>query len=78
MRQVWKYEGSKTLSYYLRRRDTTRALSQDLQVPEAAVVPTVMKHIFEGLSVSRTCSHGCCVLWAGARPGAVATCLALP
>ena len=26
--QMWKYEGSKTLSYYTRRRDTIRALSQ--------------------------------------------------
>jgi serine/threonine protein kinase len=48
---VWRYEGSKTLSYYLRRRDTIRALSVDLEVPESAVVPTVMKHIFDGLSV---------------------------
>lgn len=30
--QVWKYEGSKTLSYYMRRRDTVRALAQDLGV----------------------------------------------
>ena len=48
---MWRYEGSKTLSYYLRRRDTIRALSLDLEVPESAVVPTVMKHIFDGLSV---------------------------
>ena len=25
---MWKYEGSKTLSYYTRRRDTIRVLSQ--------------------------------------------------
>ncbi len=25
---MWKYEGSRTLSYYLRRRDTVRAISQ--------------------------------------------------
>ena len=114
---MWKYEGSKTLAYYLRRRDTTRALADDLgvsgrggwnaattcairgrardflveacwactrglrrqrgnitvprwacvaarplswprvwlcllpQVPEPVAVPTVMKHIFEGLAV---------------------------
>ncbi|PNW72528.1 hypothetical protein CHLRE_16g688526v5 [Chlamydomonas reinhardtii] len=47
---VWKYEGSKTLAYYLRRRDTTRALADDLGVPEPVAVPTVMKHIFEGLA----------------------------
>ncbi|KAG2422260.1 hypothetical protein HXX76_016174 [Chlamydomonas incerta] len=47
---VWKYEGSKTLAYYLRRRDTTRALADDLGVAEPVVVPTVMKHIFEGLA----------------------------
>ncbi|KAG2447430.1 hypothetical protein HYH02_007756 [Chlamydomonas schloesseri] len=47
---VWKYEGSKTLAYYLRRRDTTRALAEDLEVAEPVAVPTVMKHIFEGLA----------------------------
>ncbi|GLI68475.1 hypothetical protein VaNZ11_012901 [Volvox africanus] len=47
---VWKYEGSKTLSYYLRRRDTIRALATDLEVPELLVLPTVMRHIFEGLA----------------------------
>lgn len=52
---MWKYEGSKTLSYYLRRRDTLRALSQDLELPEPAVVPTVMKQLFDGLAVSCTC-----------------------
>ncbi|KAG2490289.1 hypothetical protein HYH03_011241 [Edaphochlamys debaryana] len=47
---VWKYEGSKTLSHYLRRRDTTRALAEDLGVPEGAAVAVVMKHVFEGLA----------------------------
>ncbi len=36
--QMWKYEGAKTLSYYTRRRDTIRALSQDLEVAEDAVL----------------------------------------
>lgn len=48
---MWKYEGSKTLSYYMRRRDFTRALALDLEVSEDVVVPTVMKQLFEGLSV---------------------------
>ena len=50
---MWKYEGSKTLSYYCRRRDTIRALAQDLEVPEEAVLATVMKQLLEGLAVSR-------------------------
>jgi hypothetical protein len=49
--QVWRYEGHKTLAYYLRRRDCIQALAEDLGVDEGAVVPTVMKHVFEGLSV---------------------------
>ncbi len=49
--QTWKYEGSKTLDYYIRRRDSIRALSQDLEVPEEAAVATVMKQLIEGLSV---------------------------
>jgi len=46
---MWKYEGSRTLDYYLRRRDTIRALARDLDVPEASVVPTIMKQIFSSL-----------------------------
>ena len=49
--QVWRYEGSKTLAYYLKRRDCIRALAKDLAVPEEAVPATVMKHIFECLTV---------------------------
>lgn len=51
MCQVWRFEGSKTLAYYLKRRDCIRALSQDLGVPEQAVPATVMKHILECLTV---------------------------
>ncbi|KAK9901304.1 hypothetical protein WJX75_005502 [Coccomyxa subellipsoidea] len=47
---VWRYEGSKTLAYYLKRRDCIRALAKDLAVPEEAVPATVMKHIFECLT----------------------------
>lgn len=32
---MWRFEGSKTLAYYLRRRDTIRALAADLEVNEA-------------------------------------------
>jgi len=31
---VWRYEGTRTLAYYLRRRDALRALARDLGVPE--------------------------------------------
>ena len=50
--QVWKYEGCRTLSYYLKRRDCVQALAKDLAVPEQAVVATVMKQILECLAVS--------------------------
>ena len=53
--QVWKYEGCRTLSYYLRRRDCIQALAKDLAVPEQAVVATVMKQILECLTVSCLC-----------------------
>ena len=51
---VWKFEGSKTLSYYLRRRDCIEALSEDLMVPEEAVTATVMKHLLEALASFHT------------------------
>lgn len=47
---AWKYEGDKTLAYYLRRRDAIAALAADLDVPEAAVVPTVMQQLFTCLA----------------------------
>ncbi|GAB4817926.1 hypothetical protein N2152v2_004972 [Parachlorella kessleri] len=43
---VWAYQGSKTLAYYLKRRDCLEALARDMRVPEGAVVPTIMRHIF--------------------------------
>ncbi len=49
--QFWRYEGSKTLSYYLKRRDTISALAEELGVSEEAAVPTVMKHLFASLGV---------------------------
>lgn len=49
---MWRYEGSKTLAYYLKRRDCVPALARDLRVPEAAVPATVLKHVLESLTVS--------------------------
>lgn len=49
--QVWRYEGAKTLSAYLRRRDCVSALARDLGVPAEAVAATVLRHILEGLTV---------------------------
>ena len=46
----WKLQGTRTLSYYLRRRDCIRALSQDLMVPEEAVAATILKHLLEALA----------------------------
>ena len=60
--QVWKYEGCRTLSYYLKRRDCLQALARDLAVPEKAVVATVMKQIFEGLTVSISPNSANCTL----------------
>ena len=50
---MWRYEGRRTLDYYLRRRDCVPALADALGVPEAAVVPTVMKQVLEGIAVRR-------------------------
>ncbi|KAF6253935.1 kinase-like domain-containing protein [Scenedesmus sp. NREL 46B-D3] len=47
---MWRYEGSNTLAYYLRRRDTLRALARDLAVPEDIVVPVAMRQLLLGLS----------------------------
>ena len=49
---MWKYEGQRTLSYYLKRRDCLDVLSEDLGVDKSAVVATVMKQILEGIAVS--------------------------
>lgn len=46
---MWKYEGDRTLAYYLRRRDCIAALAADLEISEDQVVPTVMQQIFECL-----------------------------
>ncbi len=51
MIQIWRYEGRNTLAYYLRRRDCLSAIAADLGVPLEAVVPTVMKQLFENLQV---------------------------
>ena len=49
--QIWQYDGAQTLGSYLRKRDCIHALAADLGVSEPAVVPTVMKQIFESLQV---------------------------
>eukprot|EP00798_Chlamydomonas_sp_ICE-L_P000831 gene831-33562_t len=46
---IWKFEGGNTLQYYLKRRDTLKAIAEDLQVPDSSAVATVMKQIFESL-----------------------------
>jgi hypothetical protein len=48
--QMWRYEGQNTLAYYLRRRDTLRALARDLDVPEDIVVPVAMRQLLLGLA----------------------------
>lgn len=53
--QTWRYEGTKTLGYFLKRRDCIRALAVDLQVAESAVIATVIKQLFEGLAVRIEC-----------------------
>lgn len=48
--QLWRFEGQNTLAYYLRRRDTLRALARDLDVPEDIVVPVAMRQLLLGLA----------------------------
>ena len=50
--QMWRYEGHRTLSYYLKRRDCIAALSEDLGVDKTAVVATIFKQILESIAVS--------------------------
>jgi energy-converting hydrogenase A subunit M len=38
------------LAYYLRRRDTLRALARDLDVSEDIVVPVAMRQLLLGLA----------------------------
>ena len=49
---MWRYEGSRTLAHYLRRRDCLRALAEDMDVPVEAVPAVVMKQLLQGLTVS--------------------------
>jgi len=44
---VWKYEGDKTLSYFLNRRDCDEALGLELDVSYKSVVATVIKQVLE-------------------------------
>ncbi|MEO2193791.1 MAG: hypothetical protein ABGY24_15215 [bacterium] len=47
---VWEYEGDRSLSWYLKRRNCLELLSEDLGVNEEEVVNTVMRHVFECLN----------------------------
>lgn len=47
---MWRFEGRSTLAYYLKRRDTLRALARDLAVPDSAVVGVAMRQILQGLA----------------------------
>ena len=49
--QIWTYEGSNTLSGYLRRRDCLAGIARDLGCPEQVAVSMVMKQILENLQV---------------------------
>ena len=44
---VWRYEGSSTLQYFLRRRDCLRALGRGLGVSTASAPATAMKQLLE-------------------------------
>ena len=50
--QMWRYEGHRTLSYYLKRRDCIVALSEDMGVDQSAVVATIFKQVLESIAVS--------------------------
>jgi hypothetical protein len=77
---VWRYEGSNTLAYYLRRRDTLRALARDLDVPEGIVVPVAMRQLLLGLAalhsaglVHRCVRQGAGVVWSAGAGGSMGT-----
>ena len=52
---MWRYQGHRTLSHYLKRRDCITALSEDLGVYKSAVVATVMKQLLANIAVSTSC-----------------------
>ncbi|KAI8473395.1 MAG: kinase-like domain-containing protein [Monoraphidium minutum] len=47
---VWRFEGTHTLAFYLRRKDALPALARDLGVPEELVIPAAMRQILTGLA----------------------------
>lgn len=47
---MWRYEGHRTLSYYLKRRDCIAALSEDMGVDKSAVVATIVKQVLESIA----------------------------
>ena len=68
--QMWRYEGQKTLAYYLRRRDCIAALAEDLGVDQAAVVATVMKQVLGNIAVSTAHFTSRCIQPAWSTPSA--------
>jgi len=47
---VWRYEGRKSLSDYISRKDTLRALATDLELDETEVVPFVVRSLLSALA----------------------------
>lgn len=64
--QMWRYEGHRTLSYYLKRRDCIAALSEDMGVDKSAVVATIFKQVLESIAVSDMSQS--CRMWCSALP----------
>ncbi len=80
--QMWRYEGHRTLSYYLKRRDCIAALSEDMGVDKSAVVATIFKQVLESIAVSdlsQFCRMCCSALPCPAFPALPClSCPALP
>ncbi|KAK9814185.1 hypothetical protein WJX72_001933 [[Myrmecia] bisecta] len=47
---MWRYEGNRTLAYYLKRRDCLEAIAQDMGIRPEAVCATVLLQLCEGLN----------------------------
>ena len=61
---VWRYEGAKTLAYFLRRRDADAALAADLGVPLASVPATVVYDVLTSLKAL----HGAGIVHRDVKP----------
>lgn len=49
--QMWRFEGSRTLAHYLRKKDCVQQLADDMDVPYECAVPLVMKQVLECVAV---------------------------